>query len=103
MASLAKEKGKYYRVHWNFTVNAGPQTHLSEAHHRAGLRLLAVAFDRRERRSKPVSESLGYRGLAANGTISSFDKDGSVFRRGWTRPSALDQDREWHDSHVLVS
>ena len=25
MTSLAKEKGKYYRVHWKFTVSAGPQ------------------------------------------------------------------------------
>jgi hypothetical protein len=25
MASLAKEKGKDYRVHWKFTVSAGPQ------------------------------------------------------------------------------
>ena len=25
MASLVKEKGKYYRVHWKFTVSAGPQ------------------------------------------------------------------------------
>ena len=26
MASLAKEKGKYHRIHWNFKVTAGPQT-----------------------------------------------------------------------------
>jgi len=25
MASLAKEKGKYYRIHWKFVVTAGPQ------------------------------------------------------------------------------
>ncbi len=25
MASLAKEKGKYYRIHWKFVVGAGPQ------------------------------------------------------------------------------
>ncbi len=25
MASLAKEKGKYYRIHWSNKVTAGPQ------------------------------------------------------------------------------